>query len=128
MGDHHFVVDHAVGQEGPGEQPGPVEYFLSGVSSCGVLMVEREAKNRGIPLQWLEVTINAVRRDPAGHAGGPMTFQSASVDFDFVGPTEAQATSWANITSAPDRSMDRSPWRPRTPQYASLPGRHEQES
>ena len=91
-GGHHFVVDHTVGQEGPGEQPGPVEYFLSGVSSCGVLMVEREAKNRGIPLQWLEVTIQAVRRDPAGHTGGPMTFQSASVDFDFVGPTPAQAT------------------------------------
>ena len=89
--DHHFVVDHSVGQEGPGEQPGPVQYFLSGVSSCGVLMVEREAKNRGIPLQSLEVTIRAVRRDPSGPAGGPMTFQSAAVDFAFVGPTEAQA-------------------------------------
>ena len=92
VGDHHFVVDHAVGQEGPGEQPGPVEYFLSGVSSCGVLMVEREAKNRGIPLQSLEVTIQAVRRDPTGHSSGPMTFQSAAVDFEFEGPTEAQAT------------------------------------
>jgi uncharacterized OsmC-like protein len=92
LGDHHFVVDHAVGQEGPGEQPGPVEYFLSGVSSCGVLMVEREAKNRGISLQSLEVTIQAVRRDPTGHSGGPMTFQSAAVDFEFVGPTDAQAT------------------------------------
>src|SRR5687767_13225180 len=87
----HFVVDHAVGQEGPGEQPGPVEYFLSGVSSCGVLMTEREAKNRGIPLDWLEVAVEAVRRNPADHAGGPMTFQSATVHFDFVGPTEAQA-------------------------------------
>jgi uncharacterized OsmC-like protein len=87
----HFVVDHAAGQEGPGEQPGPVEYFLSGVSSCGVLMLEREAKNRGIPLDWLEVTVQAARRDPASHAGGPMTFQSATVDFDLVGPTQAQA-------------------------------------
>src|SRR5438874_13107139 len=59
MGDHHFVVDHAVGQEGPGEQPGPVEFFLSGVSSCGVLMLEREARNRGIPVDWLEVTVKA---------------------------------------------------------------------
>jgi uncharacterized OsmC-like protein len=92
VGDHHFVVDHSVGQEGPGEQPGPVEYFLSGVSSCGVLMVEREARNRGIPVESLEVTINAVRRDPTGHTGGPMTFQSASVDFEFVGPTEDQAS------------------------------------
>jgi uncharacterized OsmC-like protein len=86
------VVDHAVGQEGPGEQPGPVEYFLSGVSSCGVLMLEREAKNRGIPLEWLEVAVEAVRRDPASHTGGPMTFQRVSVHFDLVGPTEAQAT------------------------------------
>jgi uncharacterized OsmC-like protein len=92
MGDHHFVVDHAVGQEGPGEQPGPVEFFLSGVSSCGVLMLEREAKNRGIPLEWLEVTVKAVRRDPASHQGGPMTFQSATVEFELVGPNEDQAT------------------------------------
>ena len=91
IGDHHFVVDHAVGQEGPGEQPGPVEFFLSGVASCGVLMVEREARNRGIEVQSLEVAIEAVRRDPTGHPGGPMTFQSAAVEFDFVGPTEAQA-------------------------------------
>ena len=90
VGDHHFVVDHSVGQEGPGEEPGPVEFFLSGVSSCGVLMTEREARNRGIPLESLEVIVNAVRRDPAGHAG-PMTFQSAGVHFELVGPTEAQA-------------------------------------
>ena len=92
MGDHHFVVDHAVGQEGPGEQPGPVEFFLSGVSSCGVLMLEREARNRDIPLEWLEVTVKAVRRDPASNPGGPMTFQSATVEFELVGPTQDQAT------------------------------------
>ena len=91
-GAHHFVVDHAVGQEGPGEQPGPVEYFLSGVSSCGVLMLEREARNRGIPLDSLEVTVEAVRRDPATHQGGPMTFQSTIVEFQLVGPSEEQAT------------------------------------
>jgi uncharacterized OsmC-like protein len=92
VGSHHFVVDHSVRQEGPGEQPGPVEYFLFGISSCGVLMTEREARNRGISLQSLEVRIEAVRRDAADPPGGPMTFQSASVEFDFVGPTEAQAT------------------------------------
>jgi uncharacterized OsmC-like protein len=91
VGDHHFVVDHAVGQDGPGEQPGPVEYFLSGLSSCGVLNVEREARNRGIEIQALDVVVNATRRDPAGHPGGPVTFQSASLDFTFVGPTEDQA-------------------------------------
>ncbi len=90
-GSHHFVVDHAAGQEGPGEQPGPVEYFLSGVSSCGVLMTEREARNRDIPLDGLEVTISAVRRDSASQGGGPMTFQSVAVEFELVGPTEAQA-------------------------------------
>ena len=83
---------HAVGQEGPGEQPGPIEFFLSGVSSCGVLMLEREARTRGIPVDWLEVTVKAVRRDPAGHQGGPMTFQSATVEFELVGPTQEQAT------------------------------------
>lgn len=91
VGDHHFVVDHSQAQDGPGDQPGPVEYFLSGVTACGVLMTEREAKARGIPLNWIDVRISAVRRDPATVAGGPMTFQSAAVEFDMRGPTEAQA-------------------------------------
>lgn len=91
VGDHHFVVDHSKAQDGPGDQPGPVEYFLSGITACGVLMTEREARARGIPLHWIEVSISAVRRESASVAQGPMTFQSAHVEFDMRGPSEAQA-------------------------------------
>jgi uncharacterized OsmC-like protein len=91
VGDHHFVVDHSRAQDGPGDEPGPVEYFLSGITSCGVLMTEREAKARGIPLHWIDVRINAVRRNPATATSPHMTFESATVEFEMRGPTEAQA-------------------------------------
>src|SRR5438132_13292098 len=65
-GDHHYVVDYAPHQEGPGEMPGPTEYFLSAVTSCGVLMIEREARHRGVILERVDARIEAFRRtEPA---------------------------------------------------------------
>lgn len=90
-GSHHFVVDHATYQEGPGDQPGPVEYFLSGLTSCGVLMLEREARNRGIPMQWLDVRVEATRRPAPERSEGPATFEHVGVHFELAGPTEDQA-------------------------------------
>ncbi len=76
---------------GPGEQPSPSEYFLSGVTSCAVLMLEREARSRGIPLERVDVTLEATRKPddapPAEHA----TFQRIAMTFELVGPDEAQA-------------------------------------
>ena len=54
--EHHFVVDDTIAHGGTGEQPSPSEYCLSGVTSCAVLMLEREARSRGIPLERLDVT------------------------------------------------------------------------
>ncbi len=90
MGNHHFVVDHAVYQEGPGEQPGPIDYFLSGVTACGVLMLERRAKTGGIPVEGIDVQLEASRRETA-EGIGPTTLKSVALRFEFVGPTEAQA-------------------------------------
>lgn len=88
---HHFVVDDTVAHGGPGEEPSPSEYFLSGVSSCAVLMLEREARSRRIPLEQVEVTVEGTRKPdeapPAEHA----TFQRVALRFELVGPSEAEA-------------------------------------
>lgn len=90
MGNHHFVVDHAVYQEGPGEQPGPIDYFLSGITACGVLMLERRARQRGVPLESIDVGLEAYRRE-AAEGPGPTTLKSIAIRFELVGPTEGQA-------------------------------------
>lgn len=90
-GTHHFVVDHAVNQDGPGEQPGPVEHFLSSVSACGVLMLERQAKLRGIPVQHIDVRVEGVRRALDETFGGPTTLERVAVAFEFTGPSQQEA-------------------------------------
>jgi uncharacterized OsmC-like protein len=89
--DHHFVVDDTLAHGGPGEQPSPSEYFLSGVTSCAVLMLEREARSRGIPLEKVDVRLDAVRDPSAPTNGGYATFQRIAMDFGLVGPDEEQA-------------------------------------
>jgi uncharacterized OsmC-like protein len=88
---HHYVVDDTVAHGGPGEEPSPSEYFLSGVSSCAVLMLEREARSRGIPLEQVEVVIEATRKPddapPTNHA----TFQRVALAFELTGPSEEHA-------------------------------------
>jgi uncharacterized OsmC-like protein len=88
---HHFVVDDTVAHGGPGDEPSPSEYFLSGVTSCAVLMLEREARSRGIPLEQANVSLEAARKPdtapPAEHA----TFQRVAMRFELVGPSEEQA-------------------------------------
>ncbi len=89
--EHHFVVDDTVAHGGPGEQPSPSEYFLSGVTSCAVLMLEREARSRGIPFERVDVTLEAVRDPGAPPAGEYTTFQRIAMAFELVGPDEEQA-------------------------------------
>jgi uncharacterized OsmC-like protein len=60
---HHFVADDA-----GGEEVGAGELFLSGISACAVNMVERLAKEQHIPLQWMDVGVEAYR-DPTKTPG-----------------------------------------------------------
>jgi uncharacterized OsmC-like protein len=89
-GNHHFVVDDTVPHRGPGEQPSPTEIFLTGVTSCGVLMMGREAESRGIPLERIEVTAEAVR-SPSPGPQGVTTFERLTMRAVLQGPSEAQA-------------------------------------
>jgi uncharacterized OsmC-like protein len=61
VGTHHFVIDGAARSGGPAEEIQPGDAFLSGVSGCGVLLVEKAAADEGVPLQRVEATIEGVR-------------------------------------------------------------------
>lgn len=56
--DHHFIVDGPVQNGCPGEEVTPPELFLSAVASCGVELLHVIARDQGVPLARVGVTIN----------------------------------------------------------------------
>src|SRR5262245_44410464 len=62
------------------------EAFLGAISSCGVTLIEMHAKEKGIPLARLEVTIEGVR--PGAE---PSRFSRIAMRFALAGVTKAQA-------------------------------------
>ena len=82
----HFVIDGSASSRGPAEALTPGEAFLSGISACGVLLVESRAAATGVPLRAAETWIEGARR-PSD------TSRYARVDlrFRFAGPTREQA-------------------------------------
>jgi uncharacterized OsmC-like protein len=62
------------------------EAFLAGVSSCGVTLIEMHAKETGVPLTRIQVTIEGARS-----AAEPNRFASVSMTFEIAGVSQAQA-------------------------------------
>jgi uncharacterized OsmC-like protein len=62
------------------------EAFLAGISSCGVTLIEAHARDTGIPLTRMDVTIEGVRA-----ATDPARFASVTMTFEIAGVTQAQA-------------------------------------
>jgi uncharacterized OsmC-like protein len=90
--NHHFVADGPVQNGCPGEAVTPGEFFLAGVASCGVELVQVIAKERGAPLEAARVTITGemdrarpVRPDVA-------LFNSVRLRFDLKGVTKEQGS------------------------------------
>ena len=83
--NHHFVADDA-----GGEEVGAGELFLSGISACAVNMVERIAKQDQIPLQWMDVGVEAYR-DPQKAAGERTVYDAIRVHFQMWGLNDHQA-------------------------------------
>jgi len=90
---NHFVTDDPAEPvsyySGPGEAPGSLELFLSGVVSCAVLMLERIARSEGRALGPLRAEMDAVR-DPTSPAQPPV-LDRARLSFVFTGMTEEEA-------------------------------------
>src|SRR6266516_278423 len=80
---NHFVLDSP---SGPGEAVGNGEAFLSGISSCGVTLIEHYAQENGIPIKRMEVTIEGVRRPP-----NMALFEAVNMRFEFSGVEQSQA-------------------------------------
>lgn len=56
--NHHLVVDGPIQNGCPGEEVTPGELFLGGIAACGVELVQVLARQQGMPLQHISVTIN----------------------------------------------------------------------
>jgi uncharacterized OsmC-like protein len=79
---HHFVIDAS----GPdAEEITPGESFLAGISGCGVLLVERVAREREIALRRAEAWIDGARRRQ-----DPSWYHQVDLRFRLSGVTEAQ--------------------------------------
>src|SRR5918997_1231290 len=74
---------------GPGDAPGSLELFLSGVVSCAVLMLERIARAEGRTLGPIRAEMDATR-DPESPAQPPV-LDSARLTFTFTGMTSEEA-------------------------------------
>ena len=64
------------------------EAFLGGVSSCGVTLIEGHAKDTGVPLKHMAVTIEGMRT-----AAEPNRFARVTMTFELTGVSQAQAES-----------------------------------
>jgi uncharacterized OsmC-like protein len=83
---HHFVIDGSAASGGPAEEITPGEAFLSGISACGVLLVESRAAATGVPLRVAEAWIEGARR-PADTS----RYVRVDLRFRLTGPTREQA-------------------------------------
>jgi uncharacterized OsmC-like protein len=90
---NHFVTDDpsepSPYYSGPGEAPGSLELFLSGVVSCAVLMLERIARSEGRVLGPIRAEMQATR-DP-NSTSQPPVLDSARLTFVFAGLTREEA-------------------------------------
>ena len=83
--DHHLVVDGPVQNGCPGEAITPVELFLAAVASCGAELVQVIAREEGVPLDAVAVTMTGTvdrsrqpRTGKYGVAASPVASRSRS--------------------------------------------------
>src|SRR5437868_9422555 len=55
---HRLVIDEPTHLGGPGEEITPADAFLAGVSACGVLLVQGRARETGIRLDQIDVSLD----------------------------------------------------------------------
>ena len=83
---NRLVIDEPTHLGGPGEEITPADAFLAGVSACGVLLVQGRARETGIRLDRIDVSLEAVR-----HRQDTSVFQHIDMLFRLSGPTQPQA-------------------------------------
>ena len=89
--NHHFIVDGPVQNGCPGEEVTPPEIFLAAVASCGVELLHVIARDEGVPLDRVSVTVQGTV-DRARQARSDVTvFNSVRLRFALTGADGAQA-------------------------------------
>ena len=89
--DHHFIVDGPVQNGCPGEEVTPPELFLSAVASCGVELVHVIARDQGVPLERVHVTIDGTVDRGNQPRGDVTVFNSVRLRFTIGGTDASQA-------------------------------------
>lgn len=88
----HFVLDSP---SGPNEALTTIEAFLSGISGCGVTLVEKHARETGAPLRGIRVSVSGIRA-----AADPTRFQRMDVSFEMTGVTAEVAARLVDVWKA----------------------------
>lgn len=82
--NHHWVAD-----DSGGEEIGAGELFFSGISACAVNMVERLAREGEIPLEWMDVSVEAYR-DRDKEPGDRTLYDDIRIHFQLWGVDDDQ--------------------------------------
>lgn len=82
---NHFFVDEPDWAGGPGEAVTPEESFLTGVSACGVSLVESFAEEKDYPLESAEATIRGIR-----NKNEPSDYKRVELAFELTGVSRNQ--------------------------------------
>lgn len=83
--NNHLVVDSSPGRGGTGEAIQPVETFLAGLASCTASSFQYWAREKGVPVREVRVTVSAET-----NATGPAGFARIQVDVEAHGTTRTR--------------------------------------
>ncbi len=82
--NHHWVAD-----DSGGEEIGAGELFLGGIAACAVNMIERLARQDQVPLDWMDVSVEAYR-DPDKAPGERTVYDDIRVHIQMWGLDDDQ--------------------------------------
>ena len=88
---HHFVVDGPVQNGCPGEEVTPPELFLAAVASCGVELLHVIAREDGVPLERVAVSVRGTVDRGRQARADVTTFTTVRLRFVLGGTDGARA-------------------------------------
>jgi uncharacterized OsmC-like protein len=88
---HHLVVDGPVQNGCPGEAPTPAELFLAAIASCGAELMQVIAREEGVPLDGVEVTVTGTVDRGRQPRADLTLFTEVRVDVVLTGADAARA-------------------------------------
>jgi uncharacterized OsmC-like protein len=88
---HHLVVDGPIQNGCPGEAITPAELFLGGVAACGAELIQVIARDDGVPLESVDVTITGTVDRERQRRSDVTTFTTVHIDVVLSGSDGAKA-------------------------------------